>query len=165
MDLPPGESVLCLTTLAAESAGLALGTAQGVVKRVLPDHPSNRDDWEVIGLKDGDAVVGAVELATGEEDLVLIASDGQLLHFSAASVRPQGRPAGGMAGIKLGAGQRVVAFTALDPALESVVVTVVRLVRLPARHGARVGQGHRLLRVPRQGPGDGWRALPPLPQG
>jgi DNA gyrase subunit A len=39
-------------------------------------------------------------------------------------VRPQGRPAGGMAGVKLAAGQRAIAFTALDPALDSVVVTV-----------------------------------------
>ena len=31
--------------------GLALGTAQGVVKRVAPDYPANRDAWEVIGLK------------------------------------------------------------------------------------------------------------------
>ncbi len=124
VDLPPGEAVLALTTLEASSQGLALGTAQGVVKRVLPDHPTNRDEWEVIGLRDGDTVVGAVELATGEEDLAFISSDGQLLHFSAASVRPQGRAAGGMAGIKLAAGQRVVAFSALDPALDSVVVTI-----------------------------------------
>jgi DNA gyrase subunit A len=124
VDLPAGESVLCLTTLSPQSAGLALGTAQGVVKRVVADHPTNRDDWEVIGLRDGDSVVGAVELATGEEDLVFVTSDGQLLHFPAASVRPQGRPAGGMAGVKLAAGQRVVAFTALDPAQESVLVTI-----------------------------------------
>jgi DNA gyrase subunit A len=124
VDLPAGEAVLALTTLSADSAGLALGTAQGIVKRVVPDHPGNRDEWEVIGLHDGDTVVGAAELATGEEDLAFISSDGQLLHFSAGSVRPQGRPAGGMAGIKLAAGQRVVALTALDPAGESVVVTI-----------------------------------------
>src|SRR4029078_11835311 len=66
VDLPPGEAVLCLTTFAATSPALALGTAQGVDKRVLPEHLSNRDEWEVIGLKDGDAVVGAVELRTGD---------------------------------------------------------------------------------------------------
>ena len=40
---------------------LALGTRDGVVKRVNPE-VLNRDEWEVIGLKDGDEVVGAVEL-------------------------------------------------------------------------------------------------------
>jgi DNA gyrase subunit A len=124
VDLPPGEAVLGLTRLSADSAGLALGTAQGVVKRVLPEHPTNRDEWEVIGLRDGDSVVGAVELASGEEDLVFVTSDGQLLHFGASSVRPQGRPAGGMAGVKLAAGGRVVSFTAVDPGAESVVVTI-----------------------------------------
>jgi DNA gyrase subunit A len=124
VDLPPGESVLCLTTLSPGSPGLALGTAQGIVKRVTTDHPGNRDEWEVIGLRDGDIVVGAIELSTGSEDLVLFSSDGQLLHFSAASVRPQGRPAGGMAGIKLAAGQRVVAFTAVNPSADNVVVTI-----------------------------------------
>ena len=43
-------------------AGLALGTAQGVVKRVTADYPPGRTEWEVIGLRDGDSVVGAVEL-------------------------------------------------------------------------------------------------------
>jgi DNA gyrase subunit A len=124
VDLPPGESVLCLTTLNAASPGLALGTAEGVVKRVVPDHPSNRDDWEVIGLRDGDTVVGAVELRRGDEELVFITTDGQLLHFGTATVRPQGRPAGGMAGVKLAAGQRVVAFTAVSPTAENVVVTI-----------------------------------------
>ena len=33
---------------AADSPGLALGTAQGVVKRVAAGLPANRDDWEVI---------------------------------------------------------------------------------------------------------------------
>ena len=46
----------------AEGAGLALGTANGVVKRVAPDYPQNASDFEVISLKDGDRVVGAVQL-------------------------------------------------------------------------------------------------------
>ncbi len=37
---------------------LAFGTAQGVVKRVQPDYPLNREDWEAIALKDKDTVVG-----------------------------------------------------------------------------------------------------------
>jgi DNA gyrase subunit A len=82
----------------------------------------SRDEWEVIGLKDGDEVVGAVELATGAEELCFISSDAQLLHFGAGLVRPQGRSGGGMAGIKLGSGQYAVWFGALDPT-SSVVVT------------------------------------------
>ncbi|AUY49574.1 DNA topoisomerase IV subunit A [Streptomyces sp. CB01881] len=122
--LEAGERALALTTLDESSPGLALGTAQGVVKRVVPEWPANKDEFEVIALKDGDEVVGAVELRTGEEDLVFIASDAQLLRYPAGQVRPQGRPAGGMAGIKLSDGARVLSFTAVDPAADAVVVSV-----------------------------------------
>ncbi|WP_329489879.1 DNA topoisomerase IV subunit A [Kitasatospora sp. NBC_01246] len=122
--LETGERALALTTLDESSPGLALGTAQGVVKRVVPEWPANKDEFEVIALKEGDEVVGAVELRTGEEDLVFIASDAQLLRYPAGQVRPQGRPAGGMAGIKLSDGARVLSFTAVDPAVDAVVVSV-----------------------------------------
>ncbi|MFC1419845.1 DNA gyrase/topoisomerase IV subunit A [Streptacidiphilus cavernicola] len=124
LKLDAGERVLALTTLDESSPGLALGTEQGVVKRVVPDWPENKDEFEVIGLKDGDRVVGAVELHTGEEELVFISSDAQLLRFQASQVRPQGRPAGGMAGIKLADGAKVLSFTAVDGAVDALVVTV-----------------------------------------
>ncbi|MDT0475705.1 DNA topoisomerase (ATP-hydrolyzing) subunit A [Streptomyces griseoviridis] len=118
------ETVVCLTTLDESSPGLALGTEQGIVKRVVPDYPSNKGELEVITLKDGDRIVGAVELRTGEEDLVFITDDAQLLRYQAAQVRPQGRPAGGMAGVKLTDGAKVISFTAVDPAADAVVFTV-----------------------------------------
>ena len=101
---------------------MALGTRQGVVKRVNPEVLA-RDEWDVIALKDDDEVVGAIELATGDETLCFITSDAQLLHFGAGGVRPQGRSGGGIAGVKLAAGQHVVSFGALEPDA-SVVVTV-----------------------------------------
>jgi DNA gyrase subunit A len=124
LKLDAGERVLALTTLDESSPGLALGTEQGIVKRVTADWPENKDEFEVIALKEGDRVVGAVELRTGEEELVFVTSDAQLLRFQATQVRPQGRPAGGMAGIKLGDGARVLSFTAIDPSVDAVVVTV-----------------------------------------
>ncbi|HTJ71873.1 MAG TPA: DNA topoisomerase IV subunit A [Actinospica sp.] len=122
--LPEDEKVLCVTSLNPDSPGVALGTEQGVVKRVVPEYPANKDTMEVITLKDGDSVIGAVELRTGREDLVFITSDAQLLKFSAELVRPQGRPAGGMAGIKLDDGATVLSFTAVDPDKDAVVVSV-----------------------------------------
>src|SRR4029450_13836987 len=50
-----------LASLSADSPGIALGTAAGVVKRVVPDFPQNKDSWEVVGLRDGDGVIGAAE--------------------------------------------------------------------------------------------------------
>ncbi|CAL9400696.1 DNA gyrase/topoisomerase IV subunit A [Streptomyces sp. enrichment culture] len=122
--LDADEDVVCLTSLDESSPGLALGTQQGVVKRVVPDYPSNKEELEVISLRDGDRIVGGVELRTGEEDLVFVTDDAQLLRYPAAQVRPQGRPAGGMAGVKLSADAKVIHFTAVDPSADAVVFTV-----------------------------------------
>ncbi|MFD9239296.1 DNA topoisomerase (ATP-hydrolyzing) subunit A [[Kitasatospora] papulosa] len=124
LTLEADEQLICLTTLDEEALGLAIGTLQGVVKRVVPDYPANKDELEVITLKDGDRIVGATQLRTGEEDLVFITSDAQLLRYPAASVRPQGRPAGGMAGVKLTEGATVLSFTAVDPSKDAAVFTV-----------------------------------------
>ncbi|MYT74146.1 MULTISPECIES: DNA topoisomerase IV subunit A [unclassified Streptomyces] len=122
--LEADEKVICLMTLDESSPGLAIGTEQGVVKRVVPDYPANKEELEVISLRDGDRIVGAIELRTGEEDLVFVTDDAQLLRFQASIVRPQGRPAGGMAGVKLATGAKVISFTAVDPAVDAVVFTV-----------------------------------------
>ncbi|WP_370666750.1 DNA topoisomerase (ATP-hydrolyzing) subunit A [Streptomyces sp. IBSBF 2507] len=124
VSLEDDEDVVCLTTLDESSPGLALGTEQGVVKRMVPDYPSNKDELEVITLKEGDRIVGGVELRTGDEDLVFITDDAQLLRYQASQVRPQGRPAGGVAGVKLADGAKVISFTAVDPAADAVVFTV-----------------------------------------
>ncbi|TJZ41576.1 DNA topoisomerase IV subunit A [Streptomyces piniterrae] len=124
LTLQDDERLICLTTLDESSPGLALGTEQGVVKRVVPDYPANKEELEVITLKEGDRIVGAAELRTGEEDLVFITNEAQLLRYQASQVRPQGRPAGGMAGIKLGQGAKVIAFAAVDPASDAMVFTV-----------------------------------------
>ncbi len=118
-----GERVLALTSFDPSSPGLALGTKQGVVKRVNPEYLANRDDWDVISLKDGDELVGATELRSEEATLCFVTSDAQLLQFGAGQVRPQGRSGGGIAGVKLATGARVVSFVALDP--ESAVVVTV----------------------------------------
>jgi DNA gyrase subunit A len=128
LPLQAGERVLSLTTLAAPDPGAstpghALGTRLGVVKRVTAELVGNRDSWEVVRLADGDEVVGAVELRTGEEELCFVTSDAQLLHFPAGSVRPQGRSGGGMAGVRLAPGQHVVFFGAFGADDQTMVLT------------------------------------------
>ena len=117
------DPVVGLVSLLAEAPTLALGTAMGIVKRVTTEAPPSRDDWSVIRLDPGDRVVGCA--AVGEDaELVFLTSDAQLLHFPASEVRPQGRPAGGMKGIKLDSGADVIAFGAWAPGAPGVVVTV-----------------------------------------
>ena len=121
--LEPKERVLALTSLEPDSPGQALGTRQGVVKRVNPEALANRDAWEVVRLADGDEVVGAVELRTGDEELCFVTSDAQLLHFPSGAVRPQGRSGGGISGVRLAPKQSVVFFGAFTPDESAVVVT------------------------------------------
>ncbi|MCT1619729.1 DNA gyrase/topoisomerase IV subunit A [Janibacter hoylei] len=123
VDLAADEVPLTLMSLSPDSPGLALGTARGVVKRVTTDYPKG-SSWEAISLKDGDRVVGAVELTTGEEQLVFVTDQASLLHFSAGDVRPQGRSGGGIAGIRLGDDAEVVFFGAVDLNRDNIVVTV-----------------------------------------
>ncbi|GAB3249916.1 DNA gyrase/topoisomerase IV subunit A [Arthrobacter pigmenti] len=119
--LVKGESLISVVPL---DAVIALGTEQGVVKRVNPEYPLNRDDWEVISLKPKDQIAGAVT-ARDEDYLVFISADAQLLTFAASAVRPQGRTAGGVAGMKVAAEDRVLFFGAvIESDADAVVVTV-----------------------------------------
>jgi len=123
--LERGERVLAVTAMSEDGPGLALATRQGVVKRVTPDWAAKGDSLEVISLKAADEVVGAVELETGEEELVFFSSSGDLLRFPASAVRPQGRAAGGMAGMKLASGALVIGFSAVDLRTPEGVLDVV----------------------------------------
>ncbi|GAA2527766.1 DNA gyrase/topoisomerase IV subunit A [Rarobacter incanus] len=141
VDLIGDEAPVTLISLADEGAVLALGTRQGVVKRVAPGPAPSRDDWEVISLRDGDRVIGAVETSEAAE-LVFVSSDSSLLHFPAAAVNPQGRAAAGMAGIRLAAGEHAVFFGAVgrDAAIDGAVVVTVAGARegLPGIDGGSV---------------------------
>ncbi|WBB99354.1 MULTISPECIES: DNA topoisomerase (ATP-hydrolyzing) [unclassified Solwaraspora] len=128
LPLSAGEQVVGLAPAAQrDTPGLALGTRHGVVKVCAPDWPVRADEFEVIGLRDGDEVVGASWLTDGTESLVFVTTDASLLRFAAKLVRPQGLKGGGMAGINLAADARVLFFAAVrtdDPVHgEPMVVT------------------------------------------
>lgn len=119
---------------------VAMGTRSGVVKRLRPEAPPQRDTWEVISLDAEDRLVGLAPCPDGA-DLVFVSSDAQLLRTPAAKVRPQGRTAGGMAGMKLADGAEAIGFwVVVDPA-ECVVVTVA------AAAGALPGTGQTTAKV------------------
>lgn len=159
--LEAGETVVGLAPLggpADGSPGLALGTRQGAAKICAPEWPVRSDEFEVIGLRDGDEVVGATWLTDGAETLTFVTSEASLLRFAAGLVRPQGLKGGGMAGINLPAGARVVFFSAVrtdDPGHgEPMVVTstgatvkVTPFKAYPAKGRATGGvRAHRFLK-------------------
>jgi len=159
--LAKGETLVALAPL---NAVLAIGTAGGMVKRVSPDYPLNREDWEIITLKPQDHIIG-VCAAREDEDLVFLTRHAQLLRFPSATVRPQGRTAGGVNGIKLAAEDSVVFFGAADPTDDAAVVVtiasasaalpgtspgsakVTALAEFPAKGRATAGlRAHRFLK-------------------
>jgi DNA gyrase subunit A len=133
--LRPGERVVGLAPASelnlgesnSASPGLALGTREGVVKVCAPEWPVRSDEFEVIGLREGDEVIGATWLVDGTESLAFVTSDASLLRFPASLVRPQGLKGGGMAGVNRGPGAVAVFFGAIrtdDPERgEPMVVT------------------------------------------
>ncbi|GAA4110190.1 DNA gyrase subunit A [Enteractinococcus coprophilus] len=125
--LQRGEQLIAIVPL---NRVLALGTRNGVVKRVRTDDwPLNQDEFEAITLKDDDTVIGVGPATEDDDQLVFITESGQLLRFAAALVRPQGRSGGGIAGIKLVDRDHVLSFS-VAPAAEfdqSVVVTVSKI--------------------------------------
>ena len=151
IDLPAMPAVSGVPALSAGAPARRLRRPARRRAAALPDHPrrvraaspwprlpapssgssrttlQNKDAWEVIRLDDGDRVVGATRLPEADAEgaeLVFVTSDGQLLRIPASSVRPQGRSAGGMAGVKLAPGAEVVSFTAVRPTDAAMVVTV-----------------------------------------
>lgn len=124
LGLTRAETVVALVDLSPGAPdSLAIGTAQGTVKRVATGAWPDKDEFTAIGLKPKDSVVGAAQ-APETDDLVFVTSNAQLLRFPAAGVRPQGPPAGGVAGVSLASGATVIWFGSVPPSDDAVVATV-----------------------------------------
>ncbi|HWU47076.1 MAG TPA: DNA topoisomerase IV subunit A, partial [Humibacter sp.] len=133
------ERVLALVELES-LIPIALGTAQGVVKRVTPGDWANKPVFDIIALKPGDRVIGASP-ACDDDELVFVASDGQLLRFAASGVRPQGRGAGGMAGLSLGSGASAVFFGVVPASVRDGAVVVTVATNSTTLAGTDAGSG------------------------
>lgn len=117
----PGESIVSIVPL--DDTPLALGTRNGVVKRLDTRNLSQRGELDIISLSGDDVVVGA-GVAPDDHELVFVTLRAQLLHFSASGVRPQGAGAAGVAGINLSDNDVVIHFSSIKPADDVHVVTV-----------------------------------------
>jgi DNA gyrase subunit A len=154
LGLPSGEHVLAIVPL-EDPDPIALGTAQGVVKRVsAAELPLGKTEVDIIGLKPGDSVVGAA-VAPDDSELVFVTSDAQLLRFGADAVRPQGKAAGGMAGIRVADGERVIAFTAVRATDDTVVATVAGSSQALSGTDAGSGKVSAFAEFPAKGRGTG----------
>ncbi|CAG7845462.1 DNA gyrase subunit A [Pseudoclavibacter triregionum] len=118
------ERIVGLAPVGSETP-IAMATKYGTVKRLAPLDFGKARELEIIALKPGDELVAAAPAADGDE-LVLVSSDSSLLRFGADKVRPQGRTAAGMAGIRLAEGATLAGFSVVPAAaLEEAEVATV----------------------------------------
>jgi DNA gyrase subunit A len=84
-------------------------TKSGQVKKTAFDayNSSRRDGLIALGLKDDDELVRVIE-TSGDDDIFIASRSGQVIRFSENEVRPMGRTAAGVRGMRMKAGDEVV---------------------------------------------------------
>lgn len=88
-----------------------MATAFGTVKKTpLSEFSRPRNNGIIaIGLDEGDYLIG-VELTDGKHDVMLFSDNGKAMRFDENDVRPMGRTARGVRGMKLGSGHQVISM-------------------------------------------------------
>jgi DNA gyrase subunit A len=95
----------------AEDKYVFFATEQGVIKKTpLTEFSRPRSSGIIaVEMREGDHLVG-VELTSGDQDVILFSSSGKAIRFNENDVRPMGRNAVGVRGIKLGEGHKVISL-------------------------------------------------------
>ena len=98
-------------------------TKNGQVKKTAFDayNSSRRDGLIALALKDKDELVRVIE-TSGDDDIFIVSHSGQVIRFSEKEVRPMGRTAAGVRGMKLKAGDFVVSA---DPGKDDGALLIV----------------------------------------
>jgi DNA gyrase subunit A len=101
-----------------------MATRSGRIKRVvLSEFASVRPSGLIaMGLADGDSL-NWVRLTNGEDHIVLVTENGQALRFREEQVRPMGRPAAGVIGIRMKAGDKVASMDVVEAEGDLFIVT------------------------------------------
>jgi DNA gyrase subunit A len=102
----------------AEGHFVFMATSGGTVKKTpLSQFSRPRSSGIIaIDLRGDDKLVG-VAITDGEAEILLVASHGKSIRFRESDVRPMGRGAAGVRGIKLPAGHEVIALAVVDEGL------------------------------------------------
>lgn len=126
LGLTSTESVTAIIAVAGFDIGgyLLMATKFGLVKKSLLSLYGNLRSGGIIAISlgEGDELIG-VALTTGEDEVVLATSSGRALRFYEKGVRPMGRAAGGVRGIRLLKDDLVVGMTVVKEGLSLLTVT------------------------------------------
>ncbi|MGH2690639.1 MAG: DNA gyrase C-terminal beta-propeller domain-containing protein, partial [Actinomycetota bacterium] len=103
---------------------LVMATKNGIIKRTLfSAYDSSRKDGLIALNVRGDDELIQVRATSGEDELIMVSRKGMAITFPESDVRPMGRTAGGVIGIRLNEGDEVVAYDVADPNAELLIVT------------------------------------------
>jgi DNA gyrase subunit A len=125
INMQPDETVTTLMKVPDYESGqfLFFTTRLGRVKRTaLSQFRSVRSTGLIaIGIEPEDELAW-VRMTTGRDDIMLVSRGGQAVRFREGDVRPMGRPAAGVIGIRMAAGDRVIASEAVAEGSDLLVV-------------------------------------------
>ena len=113
LPLEENERITAILPIKEFEAGkyVFMATANGSVKKTELIHYSRprANGIIAVNLNDGDELIG-VDLTDGESEIMLFSNAGKVVRFSEDQVRPMGRTATGVRGIRLGDTERVVSL-------------------------------------------------------
>ena len=122
----PGEIITAMISVEGfgEEEYLTMVTKQGVIKRtLLSEYEYQRKGGKIaLNLDEGDELV-FVMLSHGDKDVLLATHEGSAARFSECQVRPLGRTARGVRGVKLREGDFVVGAVIVDDTKQLITVT------------------------------------------
>ncbi|MEW6715997.1 MAG: DNA gyrase subunit A [Chloroflexota bacterium] len=151
LSISPGETITAAVAVPDfESAEYCtMATRKGRVKRVeLSEFASVRPSGLIAMGLDDDDQLGWVRLTRGDEEIILVTERGQALRFPEDSVRPMGRPATGVIGIRMEPGDAVTSMDVIEPGGDLLVVTMKGYgKRTPLREYPSKGRGTRGVRT------------------
>ena len=152
--IPSGERVSDMVVVGnfTPDTYLLLVTRRGEIKKTRLDNFAvvRSSGLIAMDIEEGDELV-AGRLATDQDDVVLVTERGQSIRFAVSSLRASSRTSGGVAGIRLGAGDRVVGMGVAHPDTFLLVVTEYGFGKLtpigdyPRQH--RAGSGVRTFKI------------------
>jgi DNA gyrase subunit A len=154
LPLAPGERIQAIVETRDYDTGrfLIFATRLGQVKKTLLSEydKSRREGFIAINLRDDDELVRVVQTSNGE-DLFMVSRNGMTIRFGEDEVRPMGRDAAGVRGMRLRQGDEVVSLDVASDEADILMVTDVgygKRTKLDRFHRqARGGQGVRGIRL------------------
>jgi DNA gyrase subunit A len=151
LPLAPDERIQAIVaTRDFDSDGyLMFATKGGQVKKTAISEydKSRREGFIAIALRDGDELVRVVP-TSGSDDVILVSRQGHGIRFTEEDVRPMGRDAAGVRGMRLRTGDEVVSFDVVRPDADILVITDAGFgKRTKTEHFGRQGRGGQGVRA------------------